>query len=101
MQPRRIIDVSLPPGADPDDKELDLLRAAFQVIAALRLQQGTQWKETMSHLELEGWTVRWSLTWRAEAKRGEEYEEATGASLDEALSRVSGLVMADTVGRVP
>jgi hypothetical protein len=38
----------------------------------------------VKELEGDGWTVRWGLTWRAEAKRGEEYEEATGKTLDEA-----------------
>ena len=34
-------------------------------------------------------------------KRGEEYEEATGATLDEALGAVSQMAAAEFAGHVP
>ena len=45
--------------------------------------------------------VKWGLAWRAEAKRGADYEEATGATLEQALSGVAQLARLDMVGRVP
>ena len=101
MQPRRILEVPIPDGVDPKGDDLELLKAVFQALTALRVSQGRDWLAKVKELEGDGWTVRWGLTWRAEAKRGEEYEEATGTTLDEALNGVAQMVVAEYAGHVP
>jgi len=82
-----------------DDREL--LVATFQALIALRCERDRRWEMVRKQLEDDGWKVRWGLTWRAEAKRGDDYEEATGATLDEALAGVAQLARADMAGRAP
>jgi hypothetical protein len=101
MQPRRILEVPIPDGVDPKRDDLELLRAFFQAVTALRVSQGRDWLAKVSELEADGWMVRWGLVWQAEVKRGEEYEQATGATLDEALHGVSQLAAAEFAGHVP
>jgi hypothetical protein len=80
-----------------NDVDLELLKASFQALVALRCD----WEDLLRELKENGWTVRWGLTWRAEAKRGEDYEEATGPTLDEALTGLAQLVSLDMVGHAP
>ncbi|MFN7986329.1 MAG: hypothetical protein U0529_02590 [Thermoanaerobaculia bacterium] len=101
MKPRRILEVPMPEGVDPTVDDAELLKAVFQALTALRVAQGRDWLAKVRTLEEDGWTVRWGLAWRAEVKRGEEYEEATGATLDEALDTVSQTVAAEFAGHVP
>ena len=101
MQPRRILEVPIPDGVDPTGDDLELLKAVFQALTALRVSQGRDWLPKVKELEADGWTVRWGLVWQAEVKRGEEYEDATGTTLDEALGSVSQLVAAEFAGHVP
>lgn len=101
MRPKRTLDVPLPDGVALDAADLELLRATFQALVSLRGERDRRFELTRKQLEDDGWTVRWGLAWRAEAKRGEDYEEATGATLDEALAGVAQLARADMVGRAP
>lgn len=101
MQPRRVFEVPIPDGVDPKRDDLELLKAFFQAVTALRVSQGRDWLARVSALERQGWAVRWGLVWKAEVKRGEEYEDATGATLDEALDAVSQMVAAEFAGHVP
>ena len=101
MRQQRFIEVPIPEGVEAVGDDLEILKATFQALAALRLAQGRDWMKRVRELEKDGWTVRWGLTWRAEAKRGEDYEEATGITLDEALSGVAQLVLAEASGHVP
>lgn len=101
MQPKRILEVPIPEGLDPKGDDLELLKAVFQALTALRVSQGREWLAKVEGLEGDGWTVRWGLAWHVQVKRGEDYEEATGATLDEALHAVSQLVAAEFAGHVP
>ncbi len=101
MQARRILEVPLPPGSEPEPDELELLTATFQALVSLRRERGRRWMEPLDALRREGWTVRWGLSWRAEAKRGADYEEATGATLEEALGSVAQLALADQLQPAP
>jgi len=101
MHPKRILEVPIPDGIDPKGDDLELLKAVFQALTALRVSQGRDWLAKVKGLEHDGWTVRWGLVWQAEVKRGEEYEAATGATLDEALNGVAQMVVAEFAGHVP
>ena len=101
MHPKRILEVPIPDGADPKGDDLELLKAVFQALTALRVSQGRDWLAKVRELEADGWSVRWGLVWQAEVKRGQEYENATGVTLDEALGSVSQLVAAEFAGHVP
>src|SRR5664279_604281 len=86
MLARRTLEVPLPESVVLNDVDLELLKASFQALVALRCERGREWEGLLRQLKEDGWTVRWGLTWRAEAKRGEDYEEATGPTLDDALA---------------
>ncbi len=101
MLARRTLEVPLPESVALNDVDLELLKASFQTLVALRCERGREWEVLLRELKEDGWTVRWGLTWRAEAKRGEDYEEATGPTLDDALAGVAQLVRLDMVGHVP
>ncbi|MEO8053645.1 MAG: hypothetical protein ABI768_00725 [Acidobacteriota bacterium] len=101
MLAKRTLEVPLPDGVKLDGLDLELLKATFQAIAALRAEKDRRWELTLKQLEDDGWKVKWGLAWRAEAKRGEDYEEATGATLDEALASVAQFARADMVGHAP
>ena len=101
MQPKRVLEVPIPDGIDPKRDDLELLKAFFQAVTALRVSQGRDWLAKVKELEVDGWTVRWGLVWQAEMKRGEEYESATGATLDEALDAVGQIASAEFAGHVP
>src|SRR5512143_1245098 len=98
MLARRTLEVPLPESVALNDADLELLKASFQALVALRCEKGRTWEDTLRQMKEDGWTVRWGLTWRAEAKRGEDYEEATGPTLDEALAGVAQLTRLDMVG---
>ncbi|HUM01401.1 MAG TPA: hypothetical protein VL084_03885 [Thermoanaerobaculia bacterium] len=101
MLTRRTLEVPLPERMELGVADRELLVATFQALIALRCEKDRRWEMFQKQLEDDGWKVRWGLTWRAEAKRGDDYEEATGATLDEALSGVAQLVRFDMAGRAP
>ena len=101
MLAKRILEVPLPDGVRLDGTDLELLKATFQALVSLRGEKDRRWELLEKQMRDDGWTVRWGLAWRAEAKRGDDYEEATGATLQEALSGVAQLVRVDMVGHVP
>ncbi len=101
MQPKRILEVPIPDGVRLDAADTELLKATFQALVSLRGEKDRRWEATLKGLEDDGWAVRWGLAWRAEAKRGADYEEATGPTLGEALSGVAQLARVDMVGHVP
>lgn len=101
MHARRTLEVPIPDDVKLDGLDVELLKATFQALVALRGERDRRWELTLKQLEDDGWKVKWGLAWRAEAKRGEDYEEATGATLDEALAGVAQFARADMVGHAP
>ena len=101
MHARRTLEVPIPDNVKLDGLDVELLKATFQALVALRGERDRRWELTLKQLEDDGWKVKWGLAWRAEAKRGEDYEEATGATLDEALAGVAQFARADMVGHAP
>ena len=101
MLARRTLEIPLPDKMELGGAERELLVATFQALVALRCERDRRWEMLQKQLEDDGWKVKWGLAWRAEAKRGVDYEEATGTTLEEALSGVAQLARADMVGHVP
>jgi hypothetical protein len=101
MHARRTLEVPIPDNVKLDGLDVELLKATFQALVALRGERDRRWELTLKQLEDDGWKVKWGLAWRAEAKRGEDYEEATGSTLDEALAGVAQFARADMVGHAP
>ena len=101
MAAARILEVPLPDGINPTGVDLELLKATFQAIASLRCECDSEWKKITEQLECEGWKVRWGLTWIAEAHRGEDYEEARGRTMDEALGQLQQLTRLAAVSGCP
>jgi hypothetical protein len=97
----RTIEVLLPEGVPADTLDLELLKATFHAIVALRSERGREWEKTLRQLEHDGWGVSWGMCWHAEAKRDADYERANGRTLDEAFAELAQLARLDEVGHLP
>ncbi len=95
------IEVDLPEGAATNECDRAILKAACEAVMALRYERSREFRETIQRLRDDGWAVRWSLGWVVTARRGEDSEQATGATLDEALGQVAQLARTDTAARWP
>lgn len=100
MGGNRIVEVRLPDGAEPTQEELDQLQGIFEAIVTLRFKPG-QVGEAEGILAGEGWAVRTYLAWKAEARRGTEWEQVNGTTRAEALKQLLQLVRADQVISAP
>jgi hypothetical protein len=101
MAGAEIIQVQLPEGAEATRGEVELLKGIFEAIVALRDRQGQAGDEIEAALTAEGWSVHTHLKWVAEARKGSELEEVTGATRAEALKHLHQLVKADQVLSAP
>jgi hypothetical protein len=101
MADNQSIQVRLPDGAEPTHGDVELLRGIFEAIVTLRCAQSGEGTAAEQALTGEGWSVRTRLRWVAEARRGAEFEEVTGASKAEALEHLQQLVRADQVLSAP
>jgi hypothetical protein len=101
MAASRIIQVVLPESVEPTREDLDLLQGIFDAIVTLRFGQGRSGEQVTRTLAADGWSVRSRLGWVAEARKGGEFEQVTGASKTEALVHLDQLVKADRVMSAP
>jgi hypothetical protein len=101
MAATRTIEIPLPEGLEPSPHDLALLRVTFQAIASLRCECGCDWEHVLHRLEQDGWKVTWGLTWTAEAKRGDDYEQVRGATLDELFGELAEATRLTEVGGCP
>jgi len=99
MDGQQVLHINLPEEISPANVEL--LKATFQAIMALRCDCSSEWDRRLRELELDGWRVHWKLTWVADAKRGEDYEQASGKTLDEVFSQLQQLTRLDTLAGCP
>jgi hypothetical protein len=95
------IEVPLPTGFDPTRLDLELLKAAFSAIVTLRCETSRDWEDALHQLEADGWRVHWGLTWHADARKGDDYEQASGKTLDETFAELAQLARLDMVGHCP
>jgi len=95
------VQVTLPEGVEPTPIERELVRATLSATGTLRRDIVSEWEEAQRQLEAGGWKVRWSLAWRVAAKRGHDFEEASGETLDEAFRQLVQLTRLDEVGHLP
>ena len=101
MPGNRVIEVRLPESAEPTHGDIELLQGIFDAIMSLRFQASPVSEHIERTLTGEGWAVRSRLAWSAEARKGSECEEVTGASRAEALKHLLQLVRADQVMSAP
>jgi hypothetical protein len=92
-----VIHVPLPESAEPTREDIELLQGIFDAIVSLRFGRGRAGDEVLQALGADGWRVRTWLGWVAEARKGGECEQVTGASKGEALVHLEQLVRADRV----
>ena len=64
-------------------------------------QRNAQVAAQLRQMQAEGWNVDWGLTWIAKAKRGDVYEEVTGATKEEALDRLRQMTRLHVVDGCP
>ena len=95
------IEVPLPRDVQPTTLDVELLKATFQAIVTLRYECSRNWEATLRQLESDGWSVHWGLTWHAAARRGNDYEEASGKTLDETFVQLQQLARLDRAPHWP
>jgi hypothetical protein len=88
MAAREMIEIPLPDGIEPTSMDRELLKATFQAIVTLRYECKAEREACLKKLESDGWAVNWGLTWVAEARRGEVYEQAAGKTVETALAEL-------------
>ncbi len=101
MSGANIIEVRLPAGMPASPEDLEVLRTTFQTIVTLTRECGCDQGSHLQSMRAEGWDVSWGLTWIAKARRGDVYEEATGATKDEALGLLQQLTRLHVVDGCP
>jgi hypothetical protein len=101
MAKEQTIEVPLPEGVQPSKLDLELLKATFQAIVTLRTERGREWEQVLCQLERDGWSVHWGQCWHAEARRGEDFEQASGKTLDAVFAELAQLARLDMVGHCP
>jgi len=77
------------------------LQGLFDAMVTLRFGQSPAGERVLGALRADGWQVRSRLGWIAEAKKGGESEQVTGASQTEALVHLEQLIKADRVMSAP
>ncbi len=95
------IEVPLPAGVAPTRLDVELLKAALSAIVTLRAEASGEWEAALHQLEGDGWRVHWGLTWHAEARKDDDYEQASGRTLDETFAQLAQLARLDMVGHCP
>lgn len=101
MAADNVIEVHLPPDMPATAQDLDVLRTTFQTIVTLTRECGCGANAHLRQMQAEGWNVDWGLTWLAKAKRGDVYEEVTGATKEEALDRLRQMTRLHVVDGCP
>ena len=80
--------------AEPTAGDVERLAREFESAMARRC--GVE-----SELAAHGWELSARRAWVVEARRGQESEQALGATLDEALERLGQLLLMDEAPHVP
>ena len=91
------ISIDLPENCGATECDRAVLKAACEAIVALRFERSRDCVESLRRLADEGWTTHWSLGWVVTAKRGNDFEEATGKTLEEAVRQVAQIAQTDIV----
>ncbi len=94
-----MIHVPVPEEMAPTNVEL--LRSLFEAMVRVRCDCSQEWERIVRELQCDGWNVKWRLTWIAEAKRGEDYEQVSGDTLDKVLDQLQQMARLDTVANCP
>jgi hypothetical protein len=61
----------------------------------------TKWEQVRDRLEEEGWQVKCTRVYLAEARRAGHIEQATGETEDEAFAQLCQMTLQDTVDGCP
>ena len=101
MNTRRTIELRLPEGIDPGEADVSLLRATLEAMLMLRCDRGEEWKSLLHELKDDGWQVSWGLSWSVEARRDRDFEQASGATLDDAFEHLRQLTRLDSPAQFP
>ena len=101
MAGQHVIHVPLPESGEATAADVELLRGIFDAIVALRFGPTRAGEQVVQALTTDGWDVRAHLGWVAEARKGGECEQVTGATHTEALVHLEQLIKADRVMSAP
>lgn len=95
MSQAMVLEIPLPEGAEADDEDLESVRAALQALVSVRWEDDRRWRAIRRRLEAEGWSVHAGLKWCAEARRGDQHEQAPGSTRLEAYEELLTLTQLD------
>lgn len=101
MAGTKMIEVALPEGAAPSPEDLEALRATLGAVVGLHFPEEAGWEAVERELAADGWQVSLRLMWVAEARKGREFEQASGRTKEEACGRLLQLTRVDEPAGVP
>jgi len=101
MSEARTITVRIPECYQVGDSDLTALGASLQTLVNLTCDCGSEAGTHLARMLENGWQVRWGLAWVAEARRTHVFEEATGATKEEALQKLRHLTRLHEVDGTP
>ncbi len=101
MSEARTITVRIPECYQVADGDLNALSASLQTLVNLTCDCGSEAGTHLARMLENGWQVKWGLAWVAEARRTHVYEEATGATKEEALQKLRHLTRLHEVDGTP
>jgi hypothetical protein len=64
-------------------------------------KQAAKWEQVRDRLEQEGWEVKCTRVYLAEARRAGHIEQATGETQDEAFGQLCQMTLQDSVDGCP
>ena len=67
----------------------------------METKAAAKWEQVRDRLEQEGWQVKCTRVYLAEARRAGHIEQATGATEDEAFGQLCQMTLQDSVDGCP
>jgi len=96
-----IIEIPLPDEVQISSFDLDMLKATLHALVARTCHLSEESARLVRDLESEGWRVQVGPTWLAVCRHDRALEEATGRTLDEAISKVYEYTRQDATSGCP
>jgi hypothetical protein len=97
----RYIEIPIPEGVELTQEQRELLEASLRAAVPLHCDNGRHHEVLRRQLEAEGWCVKATVAWCAEARRGRDLERGFGQTRDEAFEELCSLIALDQAGEGP
>lgn len=81
----QVLELTLPEGINLSATDMEIMSSLLQVLITMRFENGHQKRTLLQTIEKSGWNVKLGVSWVAEARRGQDFEQAIGKSPVSAL----------------